>query len=136
MRLKDGRSATVYLDPVTRHHVEGQATLVSQLDSINADGLEYWKVEFPDGDRVPRLVHTEDIVRPARTLRQYAEAIETTKCRLCGRSLLRRPVDHYDHPEGWPVHGFNKLQWLSIKCPKCDYDWSLWKLGLPRYEGR
>lgn len=70
------------------------------------------------------------------TLADYAKAIVNTECRWCGASLKGKPVDHYDHPSAWPVHGFDKLQWLSIKCPKCGYDWALWKLGVPRYEGR
>jgi len=68
------------------------------------------------------------------TLADYARAIVDTECRWCGRSLKHRRVDHYDHSDGWPVHGFDRLQWLSIKCPKCGYDWALWKLGVPRHE--
>lgn len=25
------------------------------------------------------------------------------------------------------------LYWLYIKCPRCGYEWSLWKLGVSRY---
>jgi hypothetical protein len=57
----------------------------------------------------------------------------TTKmqCRLC-EIPLPRIIDHYDHQGGWPVRGFDKKQWLSIKCDKCGTQYSLWKLGVPR----
>ena len=49
-------------------------------------------------------------------------------CHWDGASLVKSPMDFYDHDSGWTVDGFKRKQWLSVKCPK----WSLWKLGVPR----
>jgi len=41
-------------------------------------------------------------------------------------------VEYYPHEGGWNVEGYDTRLWLSKHCSKCDYDWSLWKIGVPR----
>jgi hypothetical protein len=41
-------------------------------------------------------------------------------------------IKMYSHENGWQVDGHFERQWLYITCPKCKYDWALWKLGVPR----
>lgn len=62
-------------------------------------------------------------------------------CVCCGVDLVQSlpkigsyvVVDMYDHDNGWAVcASFDKPQWLSIHCDNCDYDNSIWKLGVPR----
>jgi len=53
-------------------------------------------------------------------------------CTFCGASLKGQPIRGYTHDGGWPVEGYEKLLWLYIKCPKCKYDYAIWKLGVPR----
>lgn len=66
------------------------------------------------------------------TLDDYREQIKRTKCDCGFEGLHFLPIEHYPHNGGWHVHGFNGKQWLYVVCPKCDYQWALWKLGVPR----
>ena len=68
------------------------------------------------------------------TLAAYAALLAGKTCQWDGRGLPAK-VDVYDHSDGWYVDGFDKKQWLSVQCPKCHYDWSLNKLGIPRPYG-
>jgi len=56
------------------------------------------------------------------------------KCVCCGHKIIPHDldvtVDMYDHDGGWTVCDSLKKQWLSIHCDKCNYDNSLWKLGI------
>jgi len=72
----------------------------------------------------------EDI--PKHTLEEYKKMIERFTCQWCGIDLSDQPIDCYPHEGGWNVNGFEEKQWLSIQCPGCGYDWSLWKLGVDR----
>jgi hypothetical protein len=67
------------------------------------------------------------------TLEEYRSRVIDQKCRWCGADLPS-DVEFYAHPEGWPVEGLEQLQWLFLTCPKCGYQWSLWKLGVSRHE--
>lgn len=69
----------------------------------------------------------------ALTLDEYRAMVKPEKelCRWCGVQLPMT-VLHYPHPDGWAVSGMAGLHWLYVRCAKCDYDWSLWKLGVPR----
>lgn len=55
--------------------------------------------------------------------------LETKNCKYCGTPLPHTPIHCYEHSNGWIVKGFQEKQWLFIICPKCNYQWSLWKLG-------
>lgn len=66
-----------------------------------------------------------------KNLADWRKSITITTCDICGaEGLDEQPIDHYEHDSGWEVAGFDKKQWLSVKCPnpKCRYEWSLWKL--------
>jgi hypothetical protein len=55
-----------------------------------------------------------------------------THC-LCGKELKDEPIIYYvPHSDGWTVKGETQKVWLYVKCPKCGYDCSIWKLGVPR----
>lgn len=60
-------------------------------------------------------------------------ADKAPRCEWC-RAPLRGPIQHYPHPGGWKVAGEEGRQWLYVVCPKCGYQWALWKLGFPREE--
>jgi hypothetical protein len=55
--------------------------------------------------------------------------LEITACKHCLTPLPHDVIHCYEHSNGWVVKGFEKKQWLFIICPKCFYQWSLWKLG-------
>jgi len=71
-------------------------------------------------------------------LQKYIELITKTKCTFCGRKLPIRDsaIKMYPHDGGWNVNGYDKKQWLYIICPKCGYQWALWKLGVSRSAGK
>lgn len=50
----------------------------------------------------------------------------------CGADLKDQPIIAYPHGAGWKVKDLDSLQWLYIVCPKCHYQWALWKLGVSR----
>lgn len=63
------------------------------------------------------------------TIGDYEELVAElgVYCR-CGYHRPLPPVlDYYPHSEGWEVRGKGK-QWLSVQCPNCGHDWSLWKI--------
>lgn len=65
-------------------------------------------------------------------LSDYGRLLLGKRCDCEGDpSLAGLPIDHYDHPGGWKVDGFKNRQWLSVRCPKCIYNWSLTKLQIP-----
>ena len=37
----------------------------------------------------------------------------------------------FDHPAGYNLPGYGQPQWVVIRCPKCNYEWSFWKLRGP-----
>lgn len=53
-------------------------------------------------------------------------------CKTCGDRLDGYPIQRYPHDAGWTVKGLEEKQWLYIVCPRCGYQNSLWKLGIPR----
>ena len=69
-----------------------------------------------------------------KTLEEIRKLIKIKTCRWCDDkvSLIDSPIEHYDHSGGWNVKGFPVKQWLYIVCPKCGYQWALWKLGVSR----
>jgi hypothetical protein len=63
---------------------------------------------------------------------------QTPDCRWCSAELCG-PVIGHPHDGGWTVPGLpcphphsDGKWWLYIVCPKCDYQWALWKLGVSR----
>lgn len=62
---------------------------------------------------------------------KYKQLITDPKCH-CGFDLSNDVVWGYDHSDGWEVSETEHFQWLWIECPKCGYQMSLWKLGVPR----
>jgi hypothetical protein len=77
------------------------------------------------------------------TLDFYQNLIKGATCKWCASRSAGRPakevslehltIEHYEHDGGWPVKGYQQRRWLYVTCPKCDYQWSLWKLGVPRH---
>lgn len=69
-------------------------------------------------------------------LEEYYKQIKIDTCKWCDYSpLSSETIKCYEHEGGWIVDGFTKRMWLFITCPKCDYEWALWKLGVPRHTG-
>ena len=66
------------------------------------------------------------------TLEEYAELVVGKACRSCSKPMHNVEVESYPHQGGWPVDGRLARQWLYVPCPNCDYQNSLWKLGVPR----
>jgi hypothetical protein len=64
------------------------------------------------------------------TLADYKTLVLGKTCRWCSASLTELPIQHYTHEGGHEVESFEMPQWLYVTCPKCDYQWSLWKLGI------
>jgi len=56
----------------------------------------------------------------------------------CGGDLTKRDIEGYPHGDGWNVYRADGTRigkfWLYIVCPKCGYEWALWKLGVDRTE--
>jgi hypothetical protein len=65
------------------------------------------------------------------TLQEYEKLPMKDHCRWCD-TALPETILSYDHPGGWLVKGFASRQWLYKRCVKCDYEWSLSKLGVSR----
>jgi hypothetical protein len=65
-----------------------------------------------------------------KSLKDYEKMVKGKTCKWCGHDLSGVSVDYYDHDGGWEVEGFDNKLWLSVHCHGCDYDWSLWKLGV------
>lgn len=65
------------------------------------------------------------------TLLDFQELVRFKTCRWCDYKIsLNVPLEYYDHHGGFDVLGFKEPQWLYVTCPKCKYQWSLWKLGI------
>jgi hypothetical protein len=65
---------------------------------------------------------------PIKPLSHYQNLVDQTPCPECGNQLER--IEGYNHSGGWLVEGYSTRQWLSAKCTKCRYDFSLWKIGI------
>ncbi len=63
----------------------------------------------------------------------YADQVTQKGC-TCGATLPTRGcnLEAYAHPDGWVLDGLPGKWWLYIVCPECNYQWALWKLGVPR----
>ena len=64
--------------------------------------------------------------------KQYRTECRGTKC-LCGNELKDEPIMYYvPHEGGWTIKCEKQKAWLFVHCPKCGYDMSIWKMGVPR----
>lgn len=61
-------------------------------------------------------------------LSHYQALVDCVVCPECKTHLL--PIEVYPHRGGWELKDYLTRQWLSAKCPKCRFEWSLWKLGI------
>lgn len=43
-------------------------------------------------------------------------------------SPLESNARMYPHEGGTKIRGYESRQWIYFHCPKCGYDWALWKL--------
>lgn len=68
----------------------------------------------------------------APSLTDYRRQIKRIKCSCGFEGLDVLPIEHYPHSGGWPLEQFAEKEWLYVTCPKCKYQWALWKLGVPR----
>jgi|GEM_PF-4318424 len=62
----------------------------------------------------------------------FEEKIKDNKCGWCNVDLSAVPISGYPHSAGWKVEDHAHKMWLFKTCPKCGYDWALWKLGVHR----
>lgn len=69
-----------------------------------------------------------------QTLAHYQQLVTGKTCRWC-QTELPPAIQHYTHHDGFQVANFEMPQWLYVVCPRCDYQWALWKLGI-REEGK
>jgi hypothetical protein len=82
------------------------------------------------------IVLTEEQAKPFR------EKMTSTQCNdprhKKSVELRYLPIKGYPHSGGWKVPGVagdpdeDGLYWLYITCPRCGYDWAIWKLGVSR----
>lgn len=66
------------------------------------------------------------------SLEDYRKLIKKDKCHCGFKGLKNQEIHNYVHDAGWKLRGFRRRNWLYIQCPKCSYEWALWKLGVPR----
>jgi hypothetical protein len=62
----------------------------------------------------------------------FYDKIKDYTCSFCGSSLKGVPISYYPHDAGWTVSGLVGKFWLYLVCPKCGYQWALWKLGVKK----
>jgi len=55
--------------------------------------------------------------------------IGTTACRWCGEPIHPEEIRMYPHERGIRIRHAGR-QWVYLHCPKCGYDWALWKLQM------
>jgi hypothetical protein len=99
----------------------------TELEQTHYHGVQRYPVPIND-PRCP-VCNADDHLTP--TLDDYRGQVRRELCRW-DNVPLPETVLYYPHPGGWPVRGMQGLQWLFLRCPKCDYDWALSKLGVPR----
>jgi len=62
------------------------------------------------------------------------ESIGRTHC-TCGEPIHPEEIEMYPHESGIEIRSQGR-QWVYIHCPKCGYDWALWKLRMKLDEVR
>ena len=75
----------------------------------------------------------EVVTRVLASMDRYTKQITKTRC-TCGAELPTdgANLEAYAHDGGWPLDGLPGKWWLYVVCPECEYQWALWKLGVPR----
>lgn len=84
---------------------------------------------FEYGSKVATEIHK--IIHDAKFGRQVC---------TCGADLTKCGIEGYKHGDGWNVRIKLRVSpfeavvnyWLYITCPKCGYQWAIWKLGVDR----
>ena len=76
------------------------------------------------------IVLTEEQAAPFRA--QMVESHCSDRRHTIAVYLGNKPIRAYPHDGGWKVPGLNGLWWLYITCPRCGYEWAIWKLGVSR----
>lgn len=69
------------------------------------------------------------------SIQDYRKMLRGKVCRWCNTPLDNVPIQSYPHGDGWEVKEYPYKMWLYVECPKCKYQWALWKLGIPRPRG-
>jgi len=67
----------------------------------------------------------------APTIADYKRAISGKRCGFCEHPLTGA-IKRYPREDGWWVRGYHERQWLYTTCSKCNYQWSLKYLGVPK----
>lgn len=85
-----------------------------------------------EGDTVSHQIVLTD--RQASSFRKFLRGAKCTSImhHNIAVNLSRQPIKGYIYSGGWKVEGFPHLYLLYITCPRCKYDYVLWKLGVPR----
>lgn len=109
MRLHPDMIVTIYLDPLTGEHPEGEAVLIECLESSGpGNPLERWRVRFSDGVIVERkispILHSDklmpDSMEPdfdAQELQQQREAIFAAAAHLRTTDRGRKALESIWH---------------------------------------
>ena len=93
----------------------------------------HWGLDYKQAQQLAK-----DILRVTKkwvrllSLADYQKQITRTDCRCGFIGLDKLPIECHVHSGGWEVDGFLLKQWLYVTCPKCEYQWALWKLGVKR----
>jgi hypothetical protein len=76
------------------------------------------------GDNIPGAF----ILSPDERLKKVKTLEDPLKCHWCLTDLSNENIKAYPHNGGLELEGRSGLFWLYIICPKCGYEWALWKL--------
>ena len=69
---------------------------------------------------------------PEKEAQEFRRHYTRINCH-CGYDLKDEPISYYvPHEAGWTIEGETEKAWLFVHCPKCGYDMSIWKMGVPR----
>jgi len=79
-----------------------------------------------------RMSDDNDKLLPETEAQRFRAQYTRTSCD-CGHDLSKEPISYYvPHPDGWTIPQETERVWLFVHCPKCGFDMSIWKLGVPR----
>lgn len=81
-----------------------------------------------------QIDHSYEHILPEDEAKEFRKHYnpQRTSC-LCGQLLAFEPILYYaPHEAGWTIKAEDQKAWLYVKCPKCGYDMSIWKMGVPR----